>query len=292
MDPAGDWRTIDGSFDHQHANTSFMNSQLSRCTVIASVALLIWGCGQRTPGTTEAATSLSGEIREVRPGVLEGYLSHEELPNSLALLPPPPEEGSAAWELDMEMTAKFLAMKDEARREQAARDAVLSFPEAAEAFNIILEVKVSEESTPHLYMIMRRTLTDAGLSTRAAKEHYQRERPFMVNGEPTCTPEEEEFLREDGSYPSGHTAIGWAWALILTELFPGQADVILERGKQFGISRIICNVHWHSDVVAGRMMGAAVVARLHANADFLTDMAAARKEVEAIKKSRLLSPAA
>jgi acid phosphatase (class A) len=67
--------------------------------------------------------------------------------------------------------------------------------------------------------------------------------------------------------------------LILTELFPEQADVILERGKEFGISRNICNVHWHSDVLAGRMMGAAAVARLHANVDFLIDMEAAKAEI-------------
>jgi len=81
-------------------------------------------------------------------------------------------------------------------------------------------------------MILRRTLADAGLSTYAAKNHYQRHRPFMVNNTPTCTPDEEEALRKDGSYPSGHTSIGWAWALILTEVFPDQADVILERGER------------------------------------------------------------
>ena len=111
-----------------------------------------------------------------------------------------------------------------------------------------------------MYIILRRTLADAGLSTYAAKDHYQRKRSFMVNNLPTCTPEEEAHLREDGSYPSGHTAIGWAWALILTEIFPEKTDEILERGKQFGISRMVCNVHWYSDVVAGRMMGAAAVA--------------------------------
>ncbi|TFH26256.1 MAG: phosphatase PAP2 family protein, partial [Bacteroidia bacterium] len=126
-----------------------------------------------------------------------------------------------------------------------------------------------------------RTLADAGLSTYSAKNHYKRARPFMTNEQPTCSPEDEEYLRKHGSYPSGHTAIGWAWALILTELFPDQADVILERGKQFGISRNVCNVHWHSDVEAGRMMGAAAVARLHASADFLIDMEAAKKEVAA-----------
>jgi len=229
-------------------------------------------------------TSLDKEIREISPGILEGYLPMDEMPNSLLLVPPPPEEGSAAWDLDMEMAASFVAMEDEARKEQAAKDANLHFPEAAGAFNSVLDVQISEENTPQVYMILRRTLADAGLSTYAAKNHYKRARPFMVNGSPTCTPEDEELLRRDGSYPSGHTAIGWAWALILTELYPDQADAILDRGKEFGISRNVCNVHWHSDVVAGRMMGAAAVARLHADPDFLIDMAAAKKELKKLSQ--------
>jgi acid phosphatase (class A) len=233
--------------------------------------------------SSKTLTSLDKEIKEIRPGILEGYLPLQEMPNSLLLVPPPPEEGSAAWELDMEMAAKFVTMEDEGRKEQAANDAILHFPEATDAFNIVLDVKISRENTPLVYMILHRTLADAGLSTYAAKNHYKRARPFMVNGNPTCSPEDEEALRTDGSYPSGHTAIGWAWALILTELFPDQANLILERGKQFGISRNVCNVHWHSDVLAGRMVGAAAVARLHANDDFLIDMAAAKKELAVLE---------
>jgi len=257
-------------------------SVLFRSMTFALLLLLLGSCVQTTIEQAPL-TSLDKELKEIRPGYLEGYLAPEEMPNSLLLVPPPPEEGSAAYLLDMEVAAKYVAMDDEARKEQAAIDANLHFPEATEAFNSVLEVKISEENTPMVYMILRRTLADAGLSTYTAKEHYQRERPFMVNGSPTCAPEDEEYLREDGAYPSGHTAIGWAWALILTELFPEQADVILERGKQYGISRNVCNVHWHSDVLAGRMMGAAAVARLHANADFLVDMEAAKKELEALK---------
>ena len=255
--------------------------QLKKVLFISGTMILVLlaSCVQKTAETSKPLTSLSKEINEVRPGILEGYLAFEEMPNSLMLVPPPPEEGSAAWELDLEIAAKYVAMEDEARKAQAASDAELHFPEAIEAFNIVLDQAISEETTPMVYMIIRRTLADAGLSTYAAKDHYQRKRPFMVNGSPTCTPEEEDYLSEDGSYPSGHTAIGWAWALILTELFPGQADVILERGKEFGISRNVCNVHWHSDVLAGRMMGAAAVSRLHANADFLIDMEAAKAEI-------------
>ncbi len=246
--------------------------------IILASAVMLTGCG------TRSITSLSKEIKEIGPGILEGYLSARDLPNSLFLLPPPPQEGSAAFQLDQEIASEYVASEDEARKEQAARDAVLAFPEAVQAFNIILDMPVSKDTTPHLYMILRRTLADAGLSTYMAKNHYQRERPFMVNHTPTCTPESEEHLRKDGSYPSGHTAIGWAWALILTEVFPEQANVILKRGEEFGISRSVCNVHWHSDVLAGRMMGPAVVAKLHANADFMIDLQAAKKEIDQLKK--------
>jgi acid phosphatase (class A) len=248
-------------------------------TLAIFVALITGACVQQPALKEKPLTSLSKEIKEIRPGILEGYLGQDEYPNSLSLLPPPPEEGSAAYALDQEKAAYYVALTDEARKEQAIRDNELAFPEAAEAFDILPGVEVSEEITPHLYMILRRSLADAGLSTYGAKDHYQRTRPFVVNQTPTLIPDEEEYLSKDGSYPSGHTAIGWAWALILAEVYPGQADAILKRGKEFGISRNVCNVHWHSDVLSGRIMGAAAVARLHANADFLIDLEAAKEEV-------------
>ena len=251
---------------------------MKKLLYIFIIGLLTTSCVQQTV-QEKPITSISKEIPEISKGILKGYLTEQELPNSLKLVSPPPEEGSAAYALDQEIAAMYVASDDETRKDQAAKDAVLHFPEAMESFNSILDTKVSEEATPNLYMIMRRTLADAGLSTYAAKNHYQRERPFMVNNAPICTPEDEEGLRKDGSYPSGHTAIGWAWALILTEVFPDQTDDILIRGKEFGISRNVCNVHWHSDVVAGRMMGTATVAKLHANEDFLIDLAAAKEEI-------------
>lgn len=247
--------------------------------IAITVALVMGACVQQPAVEEKPLTSLSREIKEIRPGILEGYLGQDEYPNSLKLLPPPPEQGSAAYALDQEMAAYYVALEDEDRKEQAIMDNQLAFPEAAEAFDMLPGVDVSEELTPHLYMILRRSLADAGLSTYEAKDHYQRTRPFVVNQTHTLIPDEEEHLSKDGSYPSGHTAIGWAWALILAEVYPGQADAILERGKEFGISRNICNVHWHSDVVSGRMMGAAAVARLHANPDFLIDLEAAKEEV-------------
>ena len=231
--------------------------------------LLVLVCVAIAAGCTSfERQSKPAAVPEIHPGILAGYLQPEALPNSLALIPPPPAKGSAALALDEEASRKSLALCGTPRWNLAADDANLMFPQAAGTFSCALGVPITEQDTPHLYMLLRRTLADAGLSTYTAKNQYQRRRPFMVNKEPTCTPDEEEHLMKDGSYPSGHTAIGWAWALILCEIAPERADAILARGRAFGQSRVICNVHWHSDVVEGRFMGAAAVARLHADPAF------------------------
>jgi len=226
-------------------------------------------------------------VPEIRPGILAGYLQPEALPNSLALLPPPPAAGSAALALDEDVSRKNITLRGTPRWKLATEDANLMFPRAAGTFSCALGVPITEQYSPHLYILLRRTLADAGLSTYTSKNHYQRKRPFMVNKEPTCTPDEGELLMKGGSYPSGHAAIGWAWALILSEIAPDRVDAILARGRAFGESRVICNVHWHSDVVEGRFMGAAAVARLHADPAFQAELESAKDELEAIRAKGL-----
>jgi acid phosphatase (class A) len=220
---------------------------------------------------------------EIRPGMLAGYLDQALLPNSLAILPPPPAAGSAGLALDTEVSQRGIRLRDTLRGVQAVEDAILMFPQAADTFSCALGVTTSQKHTPHLYLLLRRTLSDAGFSTYHAKNHYQRQRPFMVNNEPICTPANKEFLISNGSYPSGHTAIGWAWALILSEVAPERADAVLLRGRTYGESRIVCNVHWYSDVVAGRIMGAATVARLHTDTGFRNDLQKAKSEFAALR---------
>lgn len=220
-------------------------------------------------------------VPQVRPGILAGYLQMSEWPDSLVLLPPPPAAGSAAFALDEEISRKCEALSGSPRWTQAALDANLDFPEAAQTYSCALGIPVSEKDTPYLYQLLRRSFTDAIVATLKAKGHYKRIRPFMLHNTSMCTPSWEEQLRKDGSYPSGHSAIGWTWALILSELAPERGDAILARGRAFGESRLVCNVHWQSDVIEGRFMASAVVSRLHANPAFLTDMKAAKAEIAA-----------
>ncbi|HYG07511.1 MAG TPA: phosphatase PAP2 family protein [Stenotrophomonas sp.] len=212
-----------------------------------------------------------------------GYLDPAAVPDSLLLVPPPPAPGSPGMALDEAVSRQALALSATPRFAQATRDADLSFPAGASQFACALGVAIDQTHTPRLYQLLERSRIDASAATKAAKSQYQRPRPFTRNNEPTCTPEDEEDLRHNGSYPSGHSAIGWAWALILSEADPTRANALLERGRNYAESRLVCNVHWQSDVLEGRHMGAAAVARLHDNAQFRADLAAARKEIAAAR---------
>jgi acid phosphatase (class A) len=260
--------------------TTSVFSPLACCITMGLLASVTNTLHAQTPPTTDPS-----KVPEVRAGsgYLVGYLSRKDYPNSLALLPPPPVAGSAAQAADDEAHQRAKALREGGRGQVATSDAVLKFPAAASTFSCALGTTISQEATPNLNMLLRRSLTDAGLSTYAAKDHYQRTRPFVTFKEASCTPAEEAGLAKDGSYPSGHSAIGWAWGLILAEVAPDRAQALLERGHAFGQSRSFCGVHWQSDVEAGRLMAAATVARLHANADFVAQLQAARAEVEAAK---------
>jgi acid phosphatase (class A) len=66
---------------------------------------------------------------------------------------------------------------------------------------------------------------------------------------------------------------------VLGELAPAQASSLLQAGRGIGDSRVICGVHYQSDVEAGRMLGASMVAAEHADPAFRADLAAAKAEL-------------
>jgi len=212
----------------------------------------------------------------------DGYLQLAS-PDSLEISPPPPAPDSLWMQLDKVIAQQALSFRGSARFEQARRDADLTFPASAQHFACTLGFTVNEAHTPTLYQMLLRIRVDAGnYAVYQAKQHYRRPRPFMLNGEPTCDPEHENALRAEGAYPSGHTTIGWSWALLLAELMPERTSAILQRARSYGHSRLVCNVHWYSDVLQGQALAASYVAALHGNAEFVRDLTQARREIATV----------
>lgn len=236
------------------------------------------------PVTAANARTAAGPMvpQSPPPRLVAGYLKPGTGPDSLVIVPPPPVPGSAAQERDLAASKDGLALRGSARWALATRDADLFSPGSAGTFSCAAGIAIGPAETPKLNQLLRRAGTDLALSTSATKRKYMRPRPFTQNGQPICTPADETLLRGDGSYPSGHSAIGYGWSLILAEVLPDRAAQLVARGRAFGDSRRVCNVHWLSDVEEGRIMGAAMVARLHADATFLADIDAAKAEARSV----------
>lgn len=236
-------------------------------------------------GACQAQEVMSGASPDRGSTRLAEYLTEGEYPDNATLLPPPPAPGSTALALDEALNRQALALRDTARWELAAQDAISV---AGGMFSCALGIPVSEKDTPNLSVLLRRSAADAGVAVTPAKRLYQRKRPFLVNEQPICVPGRAASSARNGSYPSGHAATGWVWALILAEIAPDRIDAVLARGWEFGQSRAVCNVHWQSDVIYGRVAGATLVARLHANTEFRADLENAREEIAVVRAKGLL----
>lgn len=247
-----------------------------RCDSLGLLALvlLLSGCGETSAQSERVATSAAAAAKT------PGYLEPAERPDSVALLPPPPARGSAESRTDEDIYRRLSALAGTARWQLAAADADLKFPHAANVFACALGINVDPTSTPHLYTLLQRTIIDAGQSTYPAKLKYGTNRPFEDTGNPTCVPADESALRGNPSYPSGHASLGYVWGEVLAQVLPDRAAALRARGYEFGQSRVICRVHWQSDVDAGRMVGQAVMPRLQQDPEFQADLAAARIEAQ------------
>ena len=206
-------------------------------------------------------------------------LSPQQMPNPIHFLPPPPDSGSAAFAYDQSQYRWGKEQRlDSARLAIAVRDADWNINCICREFSEPFGMTISKGATPAIYWMLYVGLISTDMVGKLPKDFYHRTRPYVYYNEPTIYPQDEEELRNNGSYPSGHTIEGWSAALLLTELNPDRADTILARGYMYGQSRVIAGYHWQSDVDAGRLAASAAVARLHADKRFQRLMKKARRE--------------
>jgi acid phosphatase (class A) len=137
----------------------------------------------------------------------------------------------------------------------------------------------TEQRLPRTARVFADVLQGLSPAIGAAKNAGSRPRPLITDPSVLRCDPLDPAIAAQSSFPSGHGAGGWAWALVLAELVPSRADAILQRGRDFGDSRVICGYHYPSDIEAGRTIAAGVIARMHADASFRRDLDAARAEL-------------
>lgn len=218
-----------------------------------------------------------------------GFFSPADMPDSVAILAAPPEEQSSNFERDKAVYKETRALRGTPRWDTAAFDADLSESHFLRFYDKEIGITISKEKTPYTYALLTKVFNDFGSATAAAKQHYMRTRPFVYFKDlgPTCAPQDEAVLSQNGSYPSGHTSIGYGFALVLAQAAPEKQNEILKRGYEFGQSRVVCGAHWQSDVDAGRLVAAAVFARLQNNKEYLKLVKQSAEEIrKALKENK------
>lgn len=209
---------------------------------------------------------------------VQPYLTVDQLPDLIKCLPAPPAFDSPEFANDMMRYAWGKQQRrDSVRAEIAKRDAVWSYEALLAEFAVPFGLNITREDTPEIWKLMETSLTTTDAMRVAPKAYYLRQRPFERFDDAMLTGEENE-LRGEGSYPSGHTMRGWTAALLLAEINPAAADTIYARGWMYGESRVIAGAHWQSDVDNTRAAASIGYAALHTSVAFREQMLKAQAE--------------
>lgn len=212
------------------------------------------------------------------------YVFKADQPDGGYFIPAPPDSASLEFMDDMLQWEWGKAQRPTPRGEQASLESQW-LPDAMRSVmaQVLQLDTISDEATPALSRLLVKAYNTGNQSTAATKEKYMRKRPFAQMNELVWGKYDSDFLRNNGSYPSGHTAFGWTTALVFAEMWPALQDTILRRGYEFGENRIITGAHWQSDVYAGFLCAAASIARAHTNPELRNDILAARAEYAQLK---------
>jgi acid phosphatase (class A) len=198
----------------------------------------------------QAATA-SGQALNGDPLTDRGYLRPDEIDAS-ALLGPPPAPGSPRGIADWARFIETRSLEGSERWRIASLDVDVRSGAFAR-FSCAAGVTIDQQRTPATWKVLARLEYDVRTVGRPAKDRYGRLRPITGNTYSICEPRA-AWLTLNASYPSGHSMIGWSYALTLAQLLPDRSEVLIENGKAYGESRIICGVHYQSDVEAGRLL--------------------------------------
>ena len=207
-----------------------------------------------------------------------GYLSGHEVDYRTILGAPPAVD--SPWDHADEQLVQAFQGVDDARFQIARLDEKDLYPRFADAFGH----PIDRSTSPALVELLDRALRDVDVTAGAAKDHFSRPRPFQrMQLERVCNqsaaPKPQDHAMGGSSYPSGHSTHGWTVAMILARVAPDREAELMARAEEYETSRLICGMHFPTDVEAGHIVATAVVAHLDASRQFQSDLAKARQEL-------------
>ncbi|MBN9479858.1 MAG: phosphatase PAP2 family protein [Bordetella sp.] len=249
----------------------------------AVAAALLLGACAGTPAALrpEAARAASAP---------SGYLEAAAIETLAAALPPPPAPGSAVDQADKARSTRMAALENTDRWLLAAAHAELRPPLALQHFNCPLGLRLEPQETPSLTRLMQRLFHDADSAAEAVKARAFRPRPVGDDPGRQACQRLTEAGRRSASYPSGSATVAVVYGEAFAALDPSRAAEVRRMAHEIGRSRLVCAMHYPSDVAAGEDLGRAVFAAAAERTAFAADLAAARAELRALRGRGATAP--
>ncbi|MBE7218069.1 MAG: phosphatase PAP2 family protein [Caulobacteraceae bacterium] len=242
-------------------------------TAVAAAAVVL-AAGVSHAQQFEATPRPPGEVSR-------DYLRGDEV-NYRDVMGPPPKQGSLLDRVDVEQVESFQKTVSPERYAEALADAEYLWPR----FSPALGVTIDRAHLPKTIQLLYGAARDAALVSSAGKTGWGRIRPYQrlqlqrVCGFETAPRPQDNDPGDRTSYPSGHTTEGWTTGLVLAQIAPARKAALLDKSREYGLSRVICAAHWPTDVEAGRAAATAVFERLMATPAFRRDLECARAEYQ------------
>ena len=229
-----------------------------------------------------AVTAISVTMSvKAQDDALQPYFELDQLPQLINIMPPPPSFDSPEFANDVVRYGWGKQQRqDKERVELAIADAEWDdhtklYAQWKDAFGL----EITETGTPEIWKLMETSLATTDPMRKEIKAFYHRQRPFE-RFDDSMPSHEEDNLRGEGSYPSGHSLRGWGISLLLAQIAPSRADEIFSRGWDYCNSRVIVGAHWQSDVDASRTAASIGFCALQGSEAFIAQMKKAQQEYQ------------
>jgi acid phosphatase (class A) len=234
--------------------------------ILIGFLICVASYGQDQSARTTAPNTLQSHTART------GYYVDTTTLDTALVLPSPPSQNSALTKheldalhgIEKERTPTQISI---AQTDDQEQDIFL--------FKDVLGKDFNAENLPLTASLSAHIHSDEGVASSPLKTSYGRPRPYQIDStlHPVC-----KVTTEPNSYPSGHALSGYLLAFTLAHIVPEMRDQIFKRADAYAHNRLVCGVHYATDIEASRTLAAVMFGSMLANPNFQKDIAAAKKE--------------
>jgi acid phosphatase (class A) len=201
-----------------------------------------------------------------------GYYTRSAPPDLSEIIPPPPAQNSDTTKAELAELHQIQQSRTPAQVAAAQYD---DQHEDMFYLRTVMGKEFTSDNLPLLATLSDRLESEGSAASHALKGEFKRPRPYQFDRtlHPVC-----ETVAQPNSYPSGHSIVSFLDALVLIRIVPEKCGEIFERADDYAHNRMVCGVHYPSDLAAGHEVAYVVFGYLMAQPGFQNDLAAARAE--------------